>query len=156
MGRMMFREGRTEGHCAAILHAMMLDIAAVQQALRDDGLDGWLLYDFHGSNPISRRVAGLSTAAKLTTRRWYYLIPSDGQARGLVHAIERDRLDHLPGEKTQYARHEELHAGLRSLVKAGATLAMEHSPNCAIPYISRVDGGTIDMVRAQRFARQET
>ena len=148
MNRTMTREERTENYCAAILQSMTLDIAAVQQALRDDGLDGWLLYDFHGSNPISRRVAGLSTAAKLTTRRWYYLIPSDGPARGLVHTIERDRLDHLPGEKTEYARYEEFQAGLRSLVKTGATLAMEYSPNCAIPYISRIDGGTIDAVRA--------
>ena len=91
---------------------MSLDIAAVRRALRDDGLDGWLLYDFHGSNPIARRVAGLNAAAKLTTRRWYYLIPVDGAPRGLVHAIERDRLDHLPGDKTRYARHSELDAGL--------------------------------------------
>jgi Xaa-Pro aminopeptidase len=127
---------------------MSLDIAAVQRALRDDGLDAWLLYDFHGSNPIARRVAGLHATAKLTTRRWYYLIPVDGAPRALVHAIERDRLDHLPGDKTQYARHGELDAGLRALLTGCTTVAMEFSPGCAIPYVSRVDAGTVDAIRA--------
>ena len=132
---------------AAILHVMILDIAAVQRALRDDCLDGWLLYDFHGSNPIARRVTGLTDAAKLTTRRWYYLIPVDGPPRALVHAIERDRLDHLPGDMTRYARRGELDAGLRALLTGCATVAMEFSPGCAIPYVSRVDAGTIDAIR---------
>ena len=137
-----------DGAATAILHVMSLDIAAVQRALRDDGLDGWLLYDFHGSNPIARRVTGLNDAAKLTTRRWYYLIPVDGPPRALVHAIERDRLDHLPGNKTRYARHGELDAGLRALLRGCATVAMEFSPGCAIPYVSRVDAGTVDAIRA--------
>ena len=127
---------------------MNLDIAAVQRALRDDDLDGWLLYDFHGSNPIARRVTGLNDAAKLTTRRWYYLIPVDDPPRALVHAIERDRLDHLPGDKTRYARHGELDAGLRALLTGCTTVAMEFSPGCAIPYVSRVDAGTVDAIRA--------
>ena len=127
---------------------MSLDIAAVQRALRADGLDGWLLYDFHGSNPIARRVTGLNDAAKLTTRRWYYLIPVDGPPRALVHEIERDRLDHLPGGTTRYARHGELDTGLRALLRGCATVAMEFSPGCAIPYVSRVDAGTVDAIRA--------
>ena len=127
---------------------MSLDIAAVQQALRDDGLDGWLLYDFHGSNPIARRVTGLRDSVKLTTRRWYYLIPANGAPSALVHAIERDRLDHLPGHKTRYAQHGELEAGLRTLLDGCATVAMEFSPGCAIPYVSRVDAGTVDAVRS--------
>jgi hypothetical protein len=126
-----------DGVATAILPAMRLDIAAVQRALRDDGLDAWLLYDFHGSNPIARRVTGLNAAAKLTTRRWYYLIPADGAPRALVHAIEDDRLDHLPGDKTRYARHGELDAGLRALLIGCASVAMEFSPGCAIPYVSR-------------------
>lgn len=133
---------------AAILHAMSLDLAAVQRALRDDGLDGWLLYDFHGSNPIARRLAGFDASAKLTTRRWYYLIPAEGPPRGLVHAIEADRLDHLPGGKTRYAGHDTLDAGLRGLLAGRAAVAMEYSPGCAIPYVSRVDAGTVDAVRA--------
>ena len=133
---------------AAILHAMSLDLAAVQRALRDDELDGWLLYDFHGSNPIARRVAGFDASAKITTRRWYYLVPAEGPPRGLVHAIEADRLDHLPGGKTRYAAHDTLDAGLRGLLAGCAAVAMEYSPGCAIPYVSRVDAGTVDAVRA--------
>ena len=127
---------------------MSLDLAAVQRALRDDGIDGWLLYDFHGSNPIARRVAGFDDDAKITTRRWYYLVPADGPPRGLVHAIEADRLDHLPGGKTRYAAHDTLDAGLRGLLAGCGTVAMEYSPRCAIPYVSRVDGGTVDAVRS--------
>ena len=127
---------------------MSLDIAAVQRTLRADGLDGWLLYDFHGSNPIARRVTGLNDTAQLTTRRWYYLIPVDGPPRALVHEIERDRLDHLPGDKTRYARHSELDTGLGELLRGCATVAMEFSPGCAIPYVSRVDAGTVDAIRA--------
>ena len=127
---------------------MRLDIAAVQRALRVDGLDGWLLYDFHGSNPIARRVTGLNDLATLTTRRWYYLIPAVGPPVALVHEIERDRLDHLPGDTTRYAQHGELDAGLRALLSGCATVAMEFSPGCAIPYVSRVDAGTVDAIRA--------
>ena len=78
---------------------MALDIAAVQTALRADGFDGWLLYDFRGSNPIATRVAGLAAepGRHMATRRWYYLIPAQGEPRGLVHAIERRNLDGLPG-----------------------------------------------------------
>ena len=78
---------------------MPLDIPAVQRALTEEGLDGWLLYDFQGSNPVATRVAGLASSGKLTTRRWYYFIPAAGEPRGLVHAIERYNLDNLPGEK---------------------------------------------------------
>src|SRR3954447_14801741 len=94
---------------------MPLSIPAVQAALKDEGLDGWLLYDFHGSNPIARRLTGLDASAKLSTRRWYYLIPADGAPRGLVHAIERHNLDALPGEKRPYAGREQLATGLRDL-----------------------------------------
>ncbi|MDA1094667.1 MAG: M24 family metallopeptidase [Acidobacteria bacterium] len=127
---------------------MPFNLMAMQEALRKEGLDGWLLYDFHGSNPIARRIAGLSDGAKLTTRRWYLLIPTTGSPRALVHAIERDRLDHLPGEKHRYASHSELDTGLRALLDRCGTVAMEYSPGCAIPYVSRVDAGTVEAIRA--------
>lgn len=126
---------------------MPLPIPAVQQALREDGLDGWLLYDFHGSNPIAMRLAGLAGSRKLATRRWYYLIPAQGEPRGLVHAIERHNLDGLPGEKRPYAGREQLVSGLRELLNGVRRVAMEYSPGNNIPYISRVDAGTIEAVR---------
>ena len=126
---------------------MTPDIPAIQTALREHGVDGWLLYDFHGSNPIARRLAGLDGNAKLTTRRWYYLIPARGEPRGLVHRIERDSLEHLPGTRREYADREQLAAGIEALLDGSARLAMEYSPRCAIPYLSRVDAGTVDAVR---------
>jgi Xaa-Pro aminopeptidase len=124
-----------------------LDVTAVQEALRAEGLDGWLLYDFHGSNPIAARLANTLSSGKMTTRRWFYLIPAAGEPRGLVHAIESHNLDGLPGLKTVYAGREQLEAGLATLVSGLRRVAMEYSPKCAIPYISRVDAGTVELVR---------
>jgi Xaa-Pro dipeptidase len=126
---------------------MGLDVAAIQEALRSERLDGWLLYDFHGSNPIASHLAGLDAGGHMTTRRWYYLIPADGTPRGLVHAIERHNLDPLPGSKTAYAGRQELEAGLTRLLAGVHRVAMEYSPDCAIPYLSRVDAGTAEAVR---------
>ena len=126
---------------------MPLDVAAIQETLRTEGLDGWLLYDFHGSNPIAARLAGLTNGAHMTTRRWYYLIPSSGSPRALVHAIEKHNLDALPGNKTIYAGRDQLDAGLTRLLKGVRRVAMEYSRECAIPYLSRVDAGTAEMIR---------
>jgi Xaa-Pro dipeptidase len=126
---------------------MALSIPAVQRALTEDGLDGWLLYDFHGSNPIARRLTGLDTAAKMTTRRWFYVIPATGEPKKLVHAIEPYNLDHLPGGKTIYSQREKLSEGLRSVLEGLRRVAMEYSPGNAIPYVSRVDAGTVESVR---------
>jgi Xaa-Pro dipeptidase len=128
-------------------HVMALDVAAIQQALRAERLDGWLLYDFHGSNPIAQGLAGLNGGGHMTTRRWYYLIPANGAPRGLVHAIERHNLDALPGEKTAYSGRQELEAGVTALLSGIRRLAMEYSPDCAIPYLSRLDAGTAEAVR---------
>ena len=127
---------------------MPLDISGVQQALAADGLDAWLLYDFHGSNPVSFRLAGMGGSGHLATRRWFYLIPRTGEPRALVHAIERYNLDHLPGAKIVYAGRTQLQAGLTTLLSGFKRVAMEYSPNCAIPYVSRVDAGTIELVRS--------
>lgn len=126
---------------------MPLPIEAVQRALEEDGFDGWLLYDFHGSNPIAARVAGLSGSDKMATRRWYYLIPATGEPRGLVHAIERHNLDGLPGDKQPYAGRHQLDEGLRNLLKGVKRVAMEYSPGNNIPYLSRVDAGTVEAIR---------
>ena len=124
----------------------MLSIPAVQAALREEDLDGWLLYDFHGSNPIARRLADLDNGAK-TTRRWYYLIPATGDPKKLVHAIEPYTLDHVPGTKTIYSQRETLASGLKEVLAGLKRIAMEYSPGNNIPYISRVDAGTVEAVR---------
>jgi Xaa-Pro dipeptidase len=128
---------------------MPIDVKAVQQALRDQGLDGWLLYDFQGANPIAQRMAGIgSDGGHLASRRWFYLIPAAGDPRGLVHKIERHNLDRLPGSKTPYAGRLELESGLKQLLSGTQRVAMEYSPKGAIPYVSRVDAGTLELVRS--------
>ncbi|ODS56266.1 MAG: hypothetical protein ABS36_07645 [Acidobacteria bacterium SCN 69-37] len=126
--------------------ASPLDIDAIQRALRDDGLDGWLLYDFHGSNPIAQRLTGLE--GRHTTRRWFYLIPREGTPHRLVHAIESQVLDHLPGETRVYAGRSQFTDGLAHILGRAGRVAMEYSPHAAIPYVSRVDAGTVELVRA--------
>ena len=124
---------------------MGFDLAGVQKALAGDGLDGWLLYDFHGSNPVAVKVAGL--AGKHTTRRWYYFVPAKGAPRKLVHAIESFVLDGLPGDKTTYAGRLQLEQRVAELIDGAKVVAMEYSPECAIPYLSRVDAGTVEFIR---------
>jgi len=125
-----------------------LDIKDVQAALKADGVDGWLLYDFRGINPIAADVTAVSRqTGHLATRRWYYLIPATGEPRGLVHAIEKHSLAHLPGTTTRYAGRDQLEAGLRGLLAGLTRVAMEYSPRCAIPYVSRIDAGTIELIR---------
>jgi Xaa-Pro aminopeptidase len=128
---------------------MRLDLAGIQAALAEDALDGWLLFDFKGSNPIARKVAGLDAQGKMMTRRWFYLIPRTGEPRGLVHAIERHNLDHLPGAIGTYSGRESLVRALDTLLAGTSRLAMEYSPGCAIPYLSRIDAGTLEMLQAR-------
>ncbi|MGL4424372.1 MAG: M24 family metallopeptidase [Gemmataceae bacterium] len=123
----------------------MLDIAAVQQALRAEKLDGWLLYDFRGTNILAARVVGV--ADKKLSRRWFYFIPAEGEPQKLAHAIEPASLDTLPGGKTTYRQWQELEAGVAKLVAGRRHVAMEYSPRNGNPYISRVDAGTIELVR---------
>lgn len=125
-----------------------LDIAAIQAALREDGVDGWLLYDFRGLNPIAADITGvLRQGGHLATRRWYYLIPAAGAPQALVHAIEPHSLAHLPGTSLRYAGREQLEQGLRTLLGGVERVAMEYSPANAIPYVARVDAGTVELVR---------
>ena len=84
--------------------AVGLDVGAVQAALAADGIDGWLLYDFRGLNPLATDVTGVGRqGGHLATRRWYYLIPASGEPRALVHKIEKHSLAHLPGTTAAYA-----------------------------------------------------
>lgn len=132
-------------------------IAIIQQALRAAGLDGWLFYDFRGSDPLAVRILRLDPA-RHKTRRWYYLIPSEGIPTKILHRIEPHSLDDVPGESRLYLSWQELHDQLREALaslRSGARgaqaplkIAMQYSPMNAIPYISRVDAGTVELVRS--------
>ncbi len=125
----------------------MFQLAPVQSALRDLGFDGWLLYDFRGLNVLARRVLGIA-ADTMLSRRWFYFIPAQGEPRKLVHRIEPHALDHVPGEARVYLRWQELEQGVASLVSGTKRLAMEYVPRNANPYVSRVDAGTLELVRS--------
>jgi len=124
-----------------------LKLEAVQQQLRDAGLDGWLFYDFRGSDPIARKVLGLPIE-RPGTRRWFYFIPASGEAVKFVHAIEPGKLDSLPGERHVYLSWQSLQAGLETLLRGVRRVAMQYSPNNEVPYISRLDAGTFEQIRA--------
>jgi Xaa-Pro aminopeptidase len=125
----------------------MFDLPSVQAAVAGLGLDGWLLYDFRGLNILARRVLGLSGEAMLS-RRWFYFIPARGEPRKLVHRIESHALDAFPGSRQVYLRWQELEAGVRDLVAGARRVAMEYVPRNANPYVSRVDAGTVELVRS--------
>jgi Xaa-Pro aminopeptidase len=125
----------------------MFNLDAIQAALREFQLDGWLVGDFRGSNLLGRRVLGFRDD-EIKSRRWFYFIPATGQPRKLVHRIETGSLDHLPGQKSIYLRWQELEAGLNSLVTGSKRIAMEYSPRNGNPYVSRIDAGTIELVRS--------
>ncbi|MGD0802085.1 MAG: M24 family metallopeptidase [Terracidiphilus sp.] len=124
-----------------------MKIEAIQAAIRDAGLDGWLFYDHHHRDPIAASILGLDDKAHIT-RRWYYFVPASGKPRKLVHRIEQGRLDALPGVKTQYSSWQELAAGLEAMLAGAHTLAMQYSPNNAIMLVSIVDAGTVEFLRA--------
>jgi len=126
-----------------------MNVAAMQQALTQRGLDGWLLYDFRGQNPTAVSLLGLG--GHMLTRRWFYLVPARGTPRLLVHAMEISGFSsEIAGERWTYASWESLHDALRKLIAAagGPRIAMEYCPMGAIPYLSRVDAGMLELVRS--------
>ena len=124
-----------------------MNLSAIQSALREAGLDGWLFYDHHHRDPIAATILGLDPKAH-TTRRWYYFIPAAGEPRKLVHRIEQGRLDTLPGAKIGYSSWQELHAGIADLLQNQEKIAMQYSPNNDIMTVSMVDAGTVEFLRS--------
>lgn len=124
-----------------------MHIEEIQAALREEHLDGWLFFDHHQRDPLAYRILGLNPKA-VATRRWYYFIPAQGEPQGLVHAIESGALTGLPGDVRKYSSWTGQIQGLARLLTGCRKIAMQYSPNCAIPYVSLVDAGTLELVRA--------
>lgn len=125
---------------------MTIDIQAMQSDLRAARFDGWLFYDFRGRDPIAQSILKLPEGMR--TRRWFYFVPAKGTPKKLVHKIETSSLAALPGDTLYYAGLDELEKSLRKILARAKTIAMQYSPKNAIPYVSMVDAGTIEMVRA--------
>ena len=123
-------------------------IQMIQEALREEHIDGWLFYNFRGSNVFATRILNLPSHI-MQTRRYFYFIPAAGSAQKLVHNIEQWNLDSLPGDKTLYVSWQSLRDGVKKIVGGAKKVAMEYSPMNNIPYVSNVDAGTIELVRSQ-------
>ncbi|HSN86239.1 MAG TPA: Xaa-Pro peptidase family protein [Thermoanaerobaculia bacterium] len=123
-------------------------IPEIQSALAEAGLDGWLFACFQTNDPIALDLLGLSGEGKLVSRRCYYLVPREGEPKKLVHAIESGMLDHLPGSKTVYLPWQQHREELTKLVSGHRRLACQYSPNNELPTVSRLDAGTVDLLRA--------
>lgn len=123
---------------------MLVSTDKIQQALTDDSLDGWLLYDFHGSNAIAREIVG---PRGIVTRRWYAWIPKSGKPVFIHHRMEGDQFAHLDGDKRNYLSWKEQDEVLKETVSGAKRIAMEYSPDNAIPYVAKVDAGLIEKLR---------
>jgi Xaa-Pro aminopeptidase len=123
-----------------------MDLKAIQSALRDRQFDAWLFYDHHHRDPIAYRVLGLAETL-FVTRRWFYVIPAEGEPQKLVHRIEAGHLNPLPGGKREYSSYTELNDGLAAILQPYKRVAMQYSPKNMIPYVGLVDAGTIELVR---------
>jgi Xaa-Pro aminopeptidase len=124
-----------------------MDLKAIQAALHERNFDAWLFYDHHHRDPIGYKVLGLPEH-QMVTRRWFYLIPSEGEPTKLVHRIEAGHLDTLPGSKREYSSWREQWDHLKAILGPHKAVAMQYSPNNLIPYIGLVDAGTVELVRS--------
>ena len=123
-----------------------MSIENIQKLLIEKELDGWLFYDFHNRDIIAYRILGLDHT-KLTSRRWYYYIPAKGEPTKLVSAVEKTKLDTLPGNKKVYKNWEQQYAFINDTLGTPKKIAMQYSPKNNILYISLVDAGTMEIIK---------
>ncbi len=124
-----------------------MDLKAIQTALHERGFDAWLFYDHHHRDPIAYKVLDIPESL-MVTRRWFYVIPREGEPVKLVHRIEAGHLDSLPGTKRVYSSWRELWDNLQAMLVRYRTVAMQYSPNNLIPYIGLVDAGTVELIKS--------
>ncbi len=124
-----------------------MNLERIQRSLREAGVDGWLFYDFHHRDPMAYRILGLDSKS-MTSRRWYYYIPAEGEPVALAHQVEPRKLDDLPGRHLHYRAWDEMQAKLKEMIAGASRVAMQYSPMCNIPYVSVVDAGTIELIRS--------
>ena len=124
-----------------------MNLEHIQQALQTEQLDGWLFYDFRKTNPIAYQILSLPVE-EMYTRRWFYFVPAQGEPTAIISAVEAHVLRTLPGKRKVFRTWQEMQQFVQALLQPGAKVAMEYSPLNAIPYISRVDAGTVELVRS--------
>ncbi len=127
--------------------AHSLDIQSIQSVLRESNLDGWLFFDHHARDPLAYRILRFAPS-QMSTRRWYYLVPAEGEPTKLCHRIESHMLDDVPGLLTLYSGWKEQEDQLAQMLGGAKRVAMQYSPLCKIPVVSMVDGGTVELIRS--------
>jgi Xaa-Pro aminopeptidase len=127
---------------------MQSDMESIQGALAIQQTGGWLLYDHAGQNPVA--LAVIRPAGGRALHRWFYLVRAEGEHVLLAHRADTARFAHLPGRRIEYTDHASLERGLATMLRGVKDVVMEYSPMAALPDLSRVDAGTIELVRAQR------
>lgn len=123
------------------------NLEKIQSIIKKMNVDGWLLYDFRGSNDLAHTILDIPKDAHLT-RRFYYFIPKEGTPTKIVNSIEDYHLNHLPGEKLKYSKHSSLTGHLKNTLQNSKTIAMEYSHLNANPYVSKVDAGTVEQIKS--------
>lgn len=120
-----------------------IDLRELRAVLNEKGLAGWLLYDFHGVNPVAQRVVG---ATGMCTRRMFVWLPATGTPVAVAHRIELQKFREFPGEVRRYSTWRELHRHLEDIVR-GQRVAIEYSPDDSVPYLDRVPAGVVELLR---------
>lgn len=123
-----------------------MNLQKIQEALAEQQVDGWLLYDFRNRDPLAMSILGFPPD-KFCTRRWFYFIPAQGEPVKLVSKVEQTVLDELPGKKVPYLAWKELHQKIKDMLGSHKRIAMNYSPMNHIPYTSMVDAGTIELIK---------
>lgn len=123
------------------------DFAEIQEQLRKNNIDAWVLYDFRGSNSIAWKILGIPTNTHCT-RRWVVIIPAYGSATKIVSAIEPHSLESVPALELQYANRTQWEESITTALLPYQTIAMEYSPLNAVPVVSKVDAGTIEWFKS--------
>jgi len=122
-------------------------IAQIQLALKEQHIDAWLFASFHYNNRFANTILSLDTEM-VQSRRCFYLIPAEGEPKKLLHAIEPEQLGHLPGMTSSYSGWKTMEPALKEMVAPYEMIAMEYSPGNAIPTVSIVDAGTVELIRS--------
>ncbi len=122
-----------------------MEVELIKNYMLENKIDGWLLYDFGDINPLAKIILG--TTGKAITRRYFYYIPCHGNAVGLVHTIDLPNFPKVEGEIQSYTTWHEMRDRLHTILRDAKTIAMEYSPEGVIPYVSRVDAGTVELIR---------
>jgi Xaa-Pro dipeptidase len=123
-----------------------MNMKDVQKYMKENGIDAWVLYDFQGMNSIAQFIAG--TKDKAITRRYFYFIFSNGKISALVHSVERSKFQHIEGNVVGYSSLKDMVGSLKEILKSSNIIAMEYSPLCATPYVSKVDAGILELLRS--------